>query len=296
VDSETTPANGRAAPTREQVAAVLRERIRSGALAPHASLPTQGELEQEFGVRRTVVRRALDILRSEGLVTSGRGAPATVVEQPARPPAPVEGPRPAGVLLSERVRAALAAEHVTIDVFCMTTETLNTALSGAIPALTDGELRPRSLRIRVLLPHPHARVALPRLVGAEEDARPRERSRNKARLYAGALCDQVEGLREQGVIEEAQVEIRGVPVTPVHKLYLLNGTESLLGYYQVLEHSVEWRKEELEIYDALGHQTQLFRSCRGPEARDAQEEAFVEESQLWFQSLWSTIARPFTLD
>jgi len=44
-------------------------RIASGQIAPGAYLPSEGELEQEFGVSRTVVREAAKILSAKGLVT-----------------------------------------------------------------------------------------------------------------------------------------------------------------------------------------------------------------------------------
>ncbi|NTJ67906.1 FadR family transcriptional regulator [Agrobacterium rhizogenes] len=44
-------------------------RIASGQILPGAYLPSEGELEQEFGVSRTVVREAAKILSAKGLVT-----------------------------------------------------------------------------------------------------------------------------------------------------------------------------------------------------------------------------------
>lgn len=288
--------------SREQVAAAVRQRIREGALRPGARLPTQQELAAEFGVRRTVVRQALGMLATEGLVTMGRGAPATVAarEEPPEHRRPPHGPRPAGVELADRVRVALRAEQVTIDAFSLTTETLNSAFSGAMPDITSQRLAPRSITVRVLLPSPEARLAFPRVISDESaesaDPRPLRRSHGKMRRYASTLRDQIQALQELDLVPEVSVDIRTVPVTPMYKLYVLNGVESLIGYYQVVEHSVEIDEEELDIYDTFGFRTKLFRSVSGPESRDEQEAAFVEESQLWFESLWSTLARPFTLN
>ncbi|MFK0160926.1 FadR/GntR family transcriptional regulator [Rhizobium sp. NPDC090279] len=44
-------------------------RIASGQIPPGSYLPSEGELEQEFGVSRTVVREAAKILSAKGLVT-----------------------------------------------------------------------------------------------------------------------------------------------------------------------------------------------------------------------------------
>jgi GntR family transcriptional regulator len=62
-------------PLYEQLAAVLREMIQSGELQPRDPVPSESHLQQEHGVSRGTVRRALDILREEGLVVTiaGRG-------------------------------------------------------------------------------------------------------------------------------------------------------------------------------------------------------------------------------
>ncbi len=62
-------------PLYEQLAAVLRQMIKSGQLQPRDPVPSESQLQQQHGVSRGTVRRALDILRDEGLVVTiaGRG-------------------------------------------------------------------------------------------------------------------------------------------------------------------------------------------------------------------------------
>lgn len=52
-----------------QLAAILRSRIESGELAPGQMVPSIVTLSQEYGLAKTTVRKALDILRHEGLIT-----------------------------------------------------------------------------------------------------------------------------------------------------------------------------------------------------------------------------------
>jgi GntR family transcriptional regulator len=59
-------------PLYEQLAAVLRERIRSGELKALDRVPPETTLEQEFEVSRDTVRRAIQQLRDEGLVFTVR--------------------------------------------------------------------------------------------------------------------------------------------------------------------------------------------------------------------------------
>jgi len=59
-------------PLYEQLAAMLRERIRTGQLKQLDPLPSETTLEQEFEVSRDTVRRAIQQLRDEGLVFTVR--------------------------------------------------------------------------------------------------------------------------------------------------------------------------------------------------------------------------------
>lgn len=56
------------------VADELRQRILAGEVAPGTFLPTEQELMNEFQAPRSVMRGALDLLRSESLVERQRGA------------------------------------------------------------------------------------------------------------------------------------------------------------------------------------------------------------------------------
>ncbi|PJE97517.1 GntR family transcriptional regulator [Streptomyces carminius] len=289
---ESSVPHGTQPPSRDRVADTLRDRILSGDLPPGARLPTQHELAEEFGTNRTAVRQALDLLRHEGLLTgTGRGAPPRVAE---RAPAH-EAPRKADIELADRLLHAFRTEHVTVDVFSLTTETLNTALAPSMIAISREELRPRSITVRVLLPSVSADLALPRLVSdpGRTDPRPLERLHELTHTYAGALRGHLETLKVRGLVPEVSMEFRSVPITPTHKLYLLNGTEALFGYYHVVPHRVGYRGEEMEIHDVLGLGTQLFRHIRSDDSQDEHDTAFVDSSKRWFDSLWESIAQPF---
>ena len=62
-------------PLYAQLANVLRAMIESGELQPRAPLPSESYLQEEHGVARGTVRKAVAILRDEGLVITigGRG-------------------------------------------------------------------------------------------------------------------------------------------------------------------------------------------------------------------------------
>ena len=68
----------------KQLTRILRARIRSGRYQPRHAVPSEKQLEQEFGIARGTARKAIAALRSEGLVVTvaGRG---TYVADPLPP-------------------------------------------------------------------------------------------------------------------------------------------------------------------------------------------------------------------
>jgi GntR family transcriptional regulator len=68
------------------LADALRARIAAGDLGPGGALASEGELGRAYGTSRVTVRRALDVLRREGLVRSRRGAGWFAAVDPVRQP------------------------------------------------------------------------------------------------------------------------------------------------------------------------------------------------------------------
>lgn len=62
----------------ERIAGALRDEILARTRPPGERLPTQEELGETFGASRIAVRRALDLLESEGLIDRVQGGRATV--------------------------------------------------------------------------------------------------------------------------------------------------------------------------------------------------------------------------
>ncbi|WP_219818427.1 GntR family transcriptional regulator [Clavibacter michiganensis] len=60
-------------PLHAQLTGVLRSRIVDGVWPPGAQLPTEAELQERYGISRSVVRQALLSLTADGLVQRGRG-------------------------------------------------------------------------------------------------------------------------------------------------------------------------------------------------------------------------------
>ncbi|MBQ0830825.1 winged helix-turn-helix transcriptional regulator [Streptomyces sp. RG38] len=300
-------------PTPQEIAEILRERIRGGRLKAGDRLPTQAELADEFGVERGTVRQALRALQDDGLLTNvSKGSPPRIAQ-----PAPHPGePQPALVVLGPRLSDAFREPRVRLDVVCHTAESLLLALSEPLRQIHEGRVRPDSLDLRVLMPARDIALAFPVLADPAEPGAPESAT-------AGAEAEPVPG---QGPVPEpddpahrrwlqmrnaqarvlrhslhalrsthgiaVKVSFRALPFTPPVKLYLLNGEEALLGYYLIARREEEWEDRTFQTYDALGTQSLLFSFRNQAAPRDA---AFVTESQKWFDALWDTITTDMTL-
>lgn len=64
-----------------QLQEILKEEIEAGRWAPGDLIPSEGELASIFGVSRTVIRKALDILEGDGQVIRVKGK-GTIVARP----------------------------------------------------------------------------------------------------------------------------------------------------------------------------------------------------------------------
>jgi GntR family transcriptional regulator len=88
----------------QQIADQLRQQIDSGLLPPGERLPSEPDLERQFGASRNTVRLALALLTNQGLVVTRQGL-GTFVTEPARPftalLSRIKGQHAAGAVLPE---------------------------------------------------------------------------------------------------------------------------------------------------------------------------------------------------
>ena len=74
-----------AAPIWRQLHAILRRRILAGHYEPGHAIPSEKQCEQEWGVARGTCRKAVALLRDEGLVETLPGKGSFVTGVPAAP-------------------------------------------------------------------------------------------------------------------------------------------------------------------------------------------------------------------
>lgn len=282
--------NGSTRRSAQEIADILRERIRAGDLEAGQRLPTQARLAEEFGVERGTVRQALRALQDDGLLTHvSKGSPPRVAE-----PAPVhDTPQPTMVGLAPRLTEAFSAREVRVDAACLTAETLMLALGEPVRRIHEGRIRPESVRVRILLPSRDINLAFPVPVegrdGGDDPVHQRWLAQRNAQVQV--LEHNLRALRFSHGID-VRVTFRALPFTPPMKLYLLNEAEALIAYYMITRREEPADGGTLEMYDTLGTEALLFSFEKRAGGRDA---AFVEESQKWFDALWETITTDLTL-
>ncbi|MFI7466871.1 GntR family transcriptional regulator [Nonomuraea sp. NPDC049646] len=78
-----------------QIADDLRTQIRTGSLAPGAALPSTAQLGQRYDVSASVVKAAISVLRTEGLIVGQQGKGVFVREGAAES---LQEPAPSDVM------------------------------------------------------------------------------------------------------------------------------------------------------------------------------------------------------
>lgn len=138
-----------------QLQEILKEEIERGTWQPGDLLPSEAELEQLFGVSRTVIRQALDVLQADGQISRARGKRSMVAAPKFRWEATMGARRwnqasaPNQVVLGRLIdeRRVPAGGHVgrllgvedTVDLFELT---YTQDVSGRPVAVTQMYLRP----------------------------------------------------------------------------------------------------------------------------------------------------------
>ena len=69
-------------PPYRQIANALRDQITSGAIPAGRRIPSLVELEAQYGVARDTLRKAVQVLKDEGLVETVSGMGIYVVQAP----------------------------------------------------------------------------------------------------------------------------------------------------------------------------------------------------------------------
>ncbi|MFI6944273.1 winged helix-turn-helix domain-containing protein [Streptomyces sp. NPDC050418] len=279
------------------VADELRSRLKDGRYRVGEKLPSQRELADELGVSRDTVVKVLHELADEGLVESRQGSgtrvrahPETLKAQQQIHSVTGDG-RSRRVALGPLIARAFQAEDVTLDVFTLTSESLDAHIRLQVERVRAGEISPRSVTVRMLLPAEDTELPYPRMKNDPADPRPRERLRAISDSHTKSLKRALEELARESKVESVSVRIRTVPLAPTFKVYVLNGRDALLGPYEVLERRIELLDgTPADVLDVLGLGSTLAHHQADDDPKSPGS-VFAASLQAWFDSLWGLLAR-----
>lgn len=285
----------------------LRARIANGTYRLNSLLPPQRELADEFEVSRDTVQRVLKELKNEKWIESRQGSGSRVVKRPIHSATNQEAPPRQRAALGPFIARAFAQQAVRLDVFTLTSESLDAHIRLQAERIRVGEVQPQSIELRMLLPSESLMLPYPRVKEKEEGEGEGGRSESVARLqvqlqerlwgitrrHTSSLRAALNDLRTEGLLPSVDVQVRHVPLTPAFKLYLRRDTEALFGPYEVVERPILMDDgTEVEAQDVLGLGSTLTRFVNDEGDPDSPGSVFIESMQAWFDSCWDKLAEP----
>ena len=191
-----------------------------------------------------------------------------------------------GTLLNE----AFERPDVALDVYTLTSETLSAHLLLQAERVFSGQIAPRSVRVRMLLPSGDRPLPYPSAKADPSDPRLWDRLDGITQSHITSLQRIFVDMRVRGAVEDVKLHIKRSPLFPVLKLYILNGEQALMGPYEVIERPIPLDSgEEVEALDVLGLGATLTHLVKDDDPNSVGT-VFVDSWQSWFDSVWNLLA------
>ncbi len=275
----------------DRVSDALRHRMTDGEYPLGSLLPPQRELAKEFRVSRDTVQRVLRELQNEGWIESRQGSGSRVVKtQRIQSSAPKATRSRRAVTLGPLIGEAFEQAEVTLDVYTLTSETLDAHIRLQAERIRAKAIVPQRIALRMLLPSETQPLPYPRGIEEKDDPLLRDRLRDITDRHTESLRGVLEELEAEKLVPEIRLEIRHAPLTPAFKLYLINGVEALYGMYEVIRRPVVVdRRITVEALDVLGMGARLMHHVRDADP-NSPGSFLVESMQKWFDSVWDLLS------
>ncbi|MEV0642728.1 winged helix-turn-helix domain-containing protein [Streptomyces sp. NPDC050619] len=275
----------------QRVTDELRGRMTDGRYPLRSFLPSQRDLAQELEVSRDTVQRALRELASEGWIESRQGSGSRVVKTQR-----IQSSAAKATRLRQRgtlapfISEAFERPEVTLDVYTLTSESLDAHIRLRAEHIRAGFRAPKRITLRMLLPDETVPLPYPRNKEDASDPRLPARLRTITERHTASLLGALRDLQTEELVPSVDVRIRHAPLLPAFKLYLLNGVEALHGPYEVIERKIMLDSgEEITALDVLGLGATLTHHVKDKDP-NAPGTVFVESMQTWFDSVWNLLA------
>ncbi|MER5574167.1 winged helix-turn-helix domain-containing protein [Streptomyces massasporeus] len=274
-----------------RVAEELRTRMADGTYGLGVTLPSQRVLAAEFGVSRDTVQRVIQELGNEGWIENRQGAKALVIKNQRIQSETARAtrsrrPMTLGPLISE----AFEQPEVTLDVYTLTSESLDVHIRLQAERIRAGVIAPQRIALRMLLPSESLELPYPRALKEEDSPRLRDRFRTITQRSTESLRQVLRGLEAEKLVPSVELEIRHAPLTPTFKLYVINGSEVLHGLYNVVERPLVLDDGyQVRALDVLGLGATLTHHVRDGDPESAGS-IFVDTMRTWYDSVWKWLS------
>ncbi|MDH6451117.1 MULTISPECIES: GntR family transcriptional regulator [unclassified Streptomyces] len=272
----------------ERVAGELRARLTDGVYPVDRLLPSQRVLAEEFGVSRDTIQRVLRELSNEGWIVSRQGSGSRVVRG-QRIHSPTSGRQPDRmVTLRPLIDHAFEQPEVMLDVFTLTSESLDTHIRLQAERIRLHQIAPQRIAVRMLLPSESLQPPYWRTGRAADDELLEERYLAISRRHTASVRSVLRNLEAEALVPSVDVQIRQVELMPHAKLYLLNGVEAVYGPYKAYQRSIvlDDGKEIEDALDVVGLGAGLTHHVKDPHDPYAPGTVFVDGMREWFDSAW----------
>ncbi|MET8248513.1 winged helix-turn-helix domain-containing protein [Streptomyces sp. NPDC005202] len=274
-----------------RVSEELRARMADGTYPLRSFLPSQRDLAEEFGVSRDTVQRVLRELSNEGWIESRQGSGSRVVKNQRIQSSMAKATRSRrGVTLAPLISEAFEQPEVTLDVYTLTSESLDAHIRLQAERIRGGFIQPERIALRMLLPSTSLPLPYPRARDDKDAPRLRDRLHAITERHTDSLRGVLGELQTEKLVPSVDVQIRHAPLTPAFKLYVINGVEVLFGPYEVIERPVVLETgEEIRALDVLGLGATLTHHVRDAD-QNSPGSVFVASMQAWFESVWTLLS------
>ncbi|MFE6937540.1 winged helix-turn-helix domain-containing protein [Streptomyces chartreusis] len=271
-----------------RVADELLARITDGLYPLNSILPSQRELAEQFGVSRDTIQLVLGKLRNEGWIVSRQGSGSRVVRtQKVHSPKSRRPDRT--ITLGPLINRAFEQDEVKLDVFTLSSESLDTHIREQADRIRNELIAPRHVALRILLPDESLEFPYWRTEDGTHDQPLKDRFLAITRRHTASLSDELSELEGLQLVPKVDFAVRRVRIVPTFKLFLVNEAEALLGPYKVFKRAIALGGQEIEATDVFGLDAGLTHHVKG-DAPHSHETVVVEQWQDWFNSAWEFLA------
>ena len=274
-----------------RVAEELRVRMGEGVYPLGSCLPAQSALATEFGVSRNTVQRVIEELRNEGWIESRQGKGSRVIKnQRIQSWSPRASRSRQALTLGPLIGEAFERPEVTLDVYTLTSESLDAHIRMQAERIRAKNIAPRRIALRMLLPTESMTLPYPRAKDDQDDPRLQDRLHHITKRHTESLREVLMALEAENLVSSVELEIRHTPLTPTFKLYVINGAEVLHGVYTVIERAVVLDDgNKITALDVLGYGATLTHHVQDADPTSPGS-VFVEGMMTWFESVWTHLA------